>query len=683
MRRTALLIAVASLFITVPAAVCRAAGQSVEMEPVVVSSTRQDEEAVRIPAHITVITADDIARSDATNAGELLRDESGITVVNTSGSSPSGIIVDARGFNNGGGNGGRMLVLIDGRRANLVDTSSADWAAIPVDAIERIEITRGSSTSLYGDNALAGVINIITKQGNTKPSIDGTLKAGSYQYWNRNAALTGTGGPLSYFIFGGYESTDGFRENSDYRASNYIGNFTYRTGPASALRFRSGYLSNDRKLPGALTKDEIASEGRDASVADDAAVNHQGRWDAGYESQFTPSQWLELSGGQTVRGGDGTITFPGSGMTDLSSDSRSTAIYAKYRVTRPFLGRENRLMLGTDLSKEKIRAGTVNDYSSDPVFPFFGTTRTAFTRRLVGAYASEEFSVLPTVILTFSGRMDWASFRCARTETSGVSGPPTGFPCDSHFFRLWSPKAGVTYLTSPASSLYLVWSRSFRFPNQDELTGIFGLTDQLDPERATTIEFGSQAQIGQSQLASVSIYRMEVSDEILYIPPTGGAQFGQNENIPKVQHKGVELSVKSEYSKNVRFKAGYTLSQTKIKEGPFSGSELPITPTHSGSGTIEWGDRKGLLFTFTGRFSGRRILASDLANDQEKLPKYAVYDTRLSYASTNFEAFVGVGNLFDRKYVEFGGVGGSPFGSRIGYNPAPGRNYIGGGTVHF
>jgi iron complex outermembrane receptor protein len=683
MRKAAYLFTVAFILFSVPAAVCRAAEKSVDLEPVVVSSTRQDEAAVRIPAHITVITAEDIDLSNATNAGELLRDESGITVVNTSGSSPTGIIVDSRGFNNGGGNGGRMLVLIDGRRANLVDTSSADWASIPVGAIDRIEITRGPASDLYGDNALGGVINIITKQGNPKPSLDGTLEAGSYQYWNRNAALTGTGGPLSYFLFGGYESTDGFRENSDYRASNYIGNFTYRTGAASALRFRSGYLSNDRKLPGALTKDELAAEGRDASVTDDVAVNHQGRWDAGYESQFTANQWMEISGGQTVRGGDGTVTFPGSGMTDLSSHSRSTAIYAKYRITRSVIGRENRLMLGADLSKEKIRAGTVNDYSADPVFPFFGTTRTSFTRRLVGAYASEELSVLPTLILTLSGRNDWAEFRCSRTETSGPAGPPTDFPCDSRFFRFFSPKAGVTYLTSPASSLYFVWSRSFRFPNQDELTGIFGLTDQLDPERATTIEFGSQAQIGHSQLASLSVYRMDVHNEILYVPPTGGAQFGQNENIPRVQHKGIELSVKSEYSKNFRFKAGYTLSQTKIKEGASQGSDLPITPRHAGSGTIEWGNRRGVLLSFTGRFSGRRILASDLANEQKKLPKYAVFDTRLFYSGSNFEAFVGIRNLFDRHYNEFGGVGGSPFGSRIGYNPAPGRNYIGGATVHF
>lgn len=673
-----MMVAIVMLLFTA-AAESGAAQPSADLPPVVVSSNRQDEEALRIPAHITVITSEDIDQSNATNAGDLLRDEAGLTVANTSGSSPTGIIVDGRGFNNGGGNGGRLLILIDGRRANLVDTSSADWSSIPIGAIERIEITRGSSSDLYGDNAEAGVINIITKKGSQKPSLDGALEAGSYDYWNRNAALSGGGGPMTYYLFGGYETTHGYRENSNFNGSNYVGNFQYKTGAASNLHFQSGYLSNDRRLPGSLTQDEIESLGRDASVTDDFQTDHQGSWDAGYDSQFTANQWLEISGGQTVRGSNSTITYPDSGITGLESKSRSSALYAKYRLTHPVFGLENRLMLGTDMLKETIMANSINDYQNDPMFPFFSSTHTKYTRKLIAAYAHEEFSVLPTVIMTLSGRLDWSEFRCSGTNTDLTTNTTSSSACPSHSFRLFSPKVGLTYLTSPASSLFIVWSRSFRFPNQDELTGLFGFTPELDPERATTLEFGSQAQIGHSQLASLSIYRTDVHNEILYIPPGNGTQFGQNENVPKVRHRGVELSMKSAYSESLRVRASYTLSTTTIQEGQYKNNDLPITPNHAGSATVEWGKRQGMLLSFTGRFSGRRYLANDLANDQEKLPKYAVYSTRLSYASDVYEAFVGISNLFNRKYDEYGGVNGS----RIGFYPAAERNYIGGATIRF
>lgn len=89
------------------------------------------------------------------------------------------------------------------------------------------------------------------------------------------------------------------------------------------------------------------------------------------------------------------------------------------------------------------------------------------------------------------------------------------------------------------------------------------------------------------------------------------------------------------------------------------------------------------MLSITSRFVGKRFLANDLANEQEKLPSYTVIDTRLAYFSDSFEAFFGVNNILDREYEEFGGVGGFPFGDRIGFYPSPERNYIGGISVRF
>lgn len=657
---------------TGPMALAQDTGETVELGPVVVTATRQEEETLRIPSHVTVITLEDIQKSNATNAGDLLKTEAGLWVTNTSGSTPSGILIDGRGFNNGGGNGSRVLVLIDGRRANLADTSNPDWAAIPIESIERIEIVRGPSTALYGDNAMAGVINIITKQGGRKGVTDLSLEAGSYNFWKRKAVLSETAGALSYYLYGGYETTDGYRDNSDYRASNYVGNFAYKASPFTTLHFRSSYLSNERLLPGALTESEIQSVGRRGSVTpQDHGGTRQTRYDVGFDSYLNKNEWIELTGGQTLRGEDFRITYPGFGIYDSANDSRSSSVSGKYRMTDPLAGRDNRLMLGVDLLKETVHSPSSSIDLTGDVFP----DTISYERRLLGVYAHDEFSIHPALILTLSGRMDWSGFQFSQ-ESAGLSGDRS--------FRLWSPKAGLTYLTSPSTSLYATWSKGFRFPNRDELTGFFGFTPALDPERATTYEVGEKIQIGARWEGTLSAFRTRVENEILFIPPAvGDSGFGQNENIPEVKHEGIEVSSGVRYTETVRFKGSYAMTRTKIMQGPFEGGNLPITPKHAGSATVDWGKEKGLIFSVTGRFVGNRILANDLANNQEKLPGFSVWDARIRFNGESFEPFFGVNNILNKKYEEFGGVGGSPFGSRIGFNPSPERNFMGGATIRF
>jgi outer membrane receptor protein involved in Fe transport len=177
---------------------------------------------------------------------------------------------------------------------------------------------------------------------------------------------------------------------------------------------------------------------------------------------------------------------------------------------------------------------------------------------------------------------------------------------------------------------------------------------------------------------------MRVEKEILFVPPAiGDFAFGENQNVPEVKHKGADLSGVVRFSEWVRLTGTYSIVRTEITEGPFKGSSLPITPKHAGSVAFHLGMARGWAASVTGRFIGRRILANDLANVQEKLGGYGVVDTRLAYLGEHFEAFFGIKNLFNREYNDFGGVSGFPFGSRVGVNPAPERNYLGGAAIRF
>jgi outer membrane cobalamin receptor len=132
----------------------------VMMKEVVVTGTRFEERIERIPANITVIDEEDIKNSNAGSIPDLLRSQEGIVVRDLLGTGKTAQ-VDLRGF--GESAPYNVLVLVDGRRVNEIDLSGVDWTQIPIENIERIEILRGTGSVLYGDNAVGGVINIITR----------------------------------------------------------------------------------------------------------------------------------------------------------------------------------------------------------------------------------------------------------------------------------------------------------------------------------------------------------------------------------------------------------------------------------------------------------------------------------------------------------------------------------------
>lgn len=128
--------------------------------PIVISATKIEQPITESPSSISVITAEDIRRSSATNIADLLRRVPGIDVLRIS---PSDAQISARGFNESNNND--VLLLIDGRSAYVDFFGIVAWDALPIvlEEIERIEIIRGPGSALYGANAFSGVINIITK----------------------------------------------------------------------------------------------------------------------------------------------------------------------------------------------------------------------------------------------------------------------------------------------------------------------------------------------------------------------------------------------------------------------------------------------------------------------------------------------------------------------------------------
>ena len=164
----------------------------------VVTANQYETSIKNAPASISVITREDIDKLPATDISTALESVAGVHVAKTTGAEPRIII---RGLQNqNSSNGNYTLFLINGRRISSSETvirgASFDLSSIPMSAIEQIEVVRGPMSSLYGSEAIGGVVNVILKQASTETNVSGSLTYSIPADNNANALLPNAGGEL-------------------------------------------------------------------------------------------------------------------------------------------------------------------------------------------------------------------------------------------------------------------------------------------------------------------------------------------------------------------------------------------------------------------------------------------------------------------------------------------------------
>ena len=239
---------------------------SLSSEPIVITPDRTSVEEELAPSNVTVISQEEIQDSGAKTVGELLDSSLGVEIHNM-GSNSKTDTADIRGF--GDTALSNVLVLVDGRKINTIDTSGPDLTQIPVETIGRIEVIRGAASVLYGDNAVGGVINIITKKGEGRLTGSVEYDGGSYGASSENINVGGSQKGLSYQMNQKYSNNDGYRDNSYLLDKDYDGKFSYSL--TDALTINSGIVwhQDNYGLPGALSAAEMATLGRRGSTFPD------------------------------------------------------------------------------------------------------------------------------------------------------------------------------------------------------------------------------------------------------------------------------------------------------------------------------------------------------------------------------------------------------------------------------
>jgi iron complex outermembrane receptor protein len=642
-----------------------------------VTATRAERDVLDTAGNVTVIDREAIERSSASSVAELLRREAGLYVANTT-TSRAGYVVEPRGFNNGSGGGSSLLVLVDGRRVNEAESSVPAWELIQLDQIERIEIVRGPASALYGDNATGGVIEIVTRTG--EGPAEGTLTGRLGEHRTKEGSLFagGSAGPVSLALFADHFQSDGYREQSDFRIDFFQGRADVALGERASLSIRGGYSSDDRRPPGPLSNAEIEDDRRqvDPDSLDSKSLVRNRFVDGVVRA--TPLDGLELSlQGYYTRRSDHSIAPSSIGDFFRDFETEAIGVNTKAQIDAQILGLDTRTLLGVDLLRE--------DRDGNDVFASisFSDTERRTRRKVLGAWLQEELQLTSWLLLSAGIRHDRAEYRIVDIDnvfdTKSVFEP-------TH--AIWSPRVSAVARVNEAFSVYVSFSRGFRFPNLEETSGVVFGNPEIEPQRSRAWEIGWKHRSRRIR-ANVTLYRMDVKDEIIQNSEIGffGGPGVRGANVDRVRHKGVETSWSVDVVSWLELHGGYTWDDTRILRDDVTdldGKRVPITPRHRANlgllSRLPWGLEAGLDVLFVGRRWG----VNDFGHDFDMLDPFRRWDLHVGWRPRLGEHVelgltFDVQNLMNRRYEEWGGR--RTFVAEEAFFPSPERLYVGGLSI--
>jgi iron complex outermembrane receptor protein len=675
-RMATVLLATVLLSVPVMSPLCAQEGEpEITLEEVVVTAARAEQSIEKVPANVTVIDEKDIKNSNARSVVDLLRSEEGIVVRDLLGNGKRSE-VDLRGFGETGPY--NTLVLVDGRRVNEIDLSGVDWTQIALDNVERIEIVRGTGTVLYGDNAVGGVINIITKIPSEKPSIDGSAILGSYSRHKEAGSLNAASDRIGASLFASYDSSDGYRDNGEFRARDVGGKLVFDATESMSLNLSGSYHSDEYGLAGDLTEIELAADRRATADPLDEGKSRDGYLNLGFDVDLGEGGGILTEFSYRER--KNRAEFPDPLFPYITDNKTKTwALTPRYTWSGEILDHGNTLIAGVDLYWSEQDLQGFSGFLT-PVAVLSDVA--AIERDSIGYYLHDEHSVLENLILTLGARRERVGYDLKKTDLTGFLAPLDETVTE----RENAYEAGLTYLYNAKSSVFVRANRSVRFPLTDEvvvsdyIAMMIRVNTELKPQKGRHYEVGVRHFFTPVIRANVTLFRAEIKDEIFL----NRFPSFNNENHPETLHQGVEVGAKADLLKKMTIFGNYTFEKATFEKDPFKGNDIPAVPRHRANLGFRIYDMvPGLTLSADYNYVGSSYAISDQANQFDKLDSWATINARISYEWNALKAFFGVNNITNEEYSEYAvlrGVG-SPTG--VNFYPAPERNWLAGIEIVF
>lgn len=629
-------------------------------------------------AATTIITEEEIQRSPAASLPDLLQRQAGVQVQSLYGGPGARDTVDLRGFGATGTN--NTLILVNGRRLNDVDIAGVDFPAIPKDSIRRIEITRGNSPGvLYGEGAVGGVINIVTKPASGRPSygVDGGI--GSHGHVETAVRASDSVGPVSLSAFGNTIDEQGYRVNNELRQRNAVAEGRYRTNWGETYLT----LSGDRQfigLPGVRRRtnamNQLDTDREGASTPFDYAKKQGVNATLGGTGFLREAIELTIDGGVRHKEQQAGIIDPTNAAFNTYVDTTLTTLSLTPRanIRHNLMGRGARAIVGLDIYDA--------DYDSDRgVNPRNQPNHVyALNQQTYGLYAQETLALRPSTDLSLGLRLDHQRFDASdrvNAAAPGGNNQTQGVPFDDSDTQ-YSAHLGAEHRLNPNLRLFGRLGRSVRLPTVDERIGAtaFGVPPnfRLDTQTSWDIEAGIGTRLGPVDVQARA-FRMELEDEIAFNPVAF-----TNINLDDTRRTGLELEGSWPLRPNLRLRGGVTYTDAEFRAGANAGKEVPLVSTWTGLAGLSWDIRpRTLVFDIDARYASERRFDNDQRNRQPQIPATGIVDLKIGGQVDGIARGArwsfGIQNLLDRDYYSYGVASATTLGTFSAY-PLPGRTFL-------
>lgn len=594
----------------------------VKLEESVITSENTETTIADIPKNITVLTGEEITQRGAKTVAEALKLVSSVIVKEMGGADAA---FDIRG--QGPTAKSNVIVLVDGAPINSIDLSGYQTSNIPVDNIERIEVIPSGGSVLYGDGAVGGTINIVTKAPENKKNY-GSLNSEIGSYGLKKQQITyGTkiGEKLLVEVDYLKKEKDGYRDYSkdDLQSFGFRSRYKLNDGE---LKFKYNYSKNDFKAPGALTKDEVNED----------------------RTQSNPNAWR-------IDGKTEKNNFVGDYLYNINSD-----------LEFKLLGRyahENYSSNGSNYKTEVkyLKPQLKYSYLDENYVVFGGDIYQGETRDFAYGNGKSEKNSLGGFIINSS---TIEKFRF----TQGYRRQNIEYKGDRFVTRKFKEDAielTGSYLYSDSGSTYVSYTKGFRAPNTDEINAWAG---EFNPQKTETYEIGVKDFVGNTYI-STSVFYIETENEIFY-GVNKNDEFNKNRNLDGTsKRKGIEFSLEHYFNK-LTISESITYMKTEFKEG----KDIPGIPNIKGVLNFNYKFNEKLSMNNSWEYYGKSYDSNDEANEREKIDSYLLSGLTFVYDfQDGLVINAGINNLFNEKYYDY--VGYSSYSKTRNYYPAPERNY--------
>ena len=590
-------------------------------EEIIVTASRLPQQLGRSPWNVIVINAEEAESLGAETVADVVRFVPGIDIYATGGRGALNTIRIK------GSNASQVLVLVDGCRLNSPLLGTVDMGDILLADIERLEVVTSPLSSIYGSDAISGVVNVITKKTAKDAPTELSLALESYGGYKADLSL----GDENFIFTALYDKTNGFRDNSDYLGQDYSLSNVIETA-VGGFRWGADYYLADKGVAGVPN---TAAQPTSASTPDnrqqDSNINVFLEYEKEYGNSDLSAKVYQYSTEQKYH----EYNFITTAFSDYTYRTYQQGVNIQDNL---YLKNGGLLSLGLEYRNENGESSNIgNRQVSD-----------------LAIYINEEIEQGP-LSLSLGARLDQHS-------TAGQS---------------INPRVGLSLKPSPDLKIWGNIATAFRAPTLNELYWndplwfMYG-DASLNPEKSVGIQAGVNKYFGEGSVLGLSLFARTVTDQILW--EFNSTTFvTQAKNVGRVSVTGWDVQYDADVLEGMDFFANATF-QTAIDEEDVTatnvGNDIPYSPRTKFNLGVDWENPLGEI-AVVAKHVGERY--SNAANNN-KLAAYTVTNLNYSRELCQMNVFAKINNLFNTGYSE--AVGWHPVSYAILEYPMPGRTYI-------